>query len=181
MPSRPGLRVSCTDRSRSLGAGGLSRMKTSDGRGSYPSPLRGLRRASRAHGWLAQILYLGQSGGGSHNGSRACGNPHPGLRPTHARAKLVADPARGRDTTSVTAHIVDAARSALQFRHLRSPIPGHDGAYPPEWFRGLLARFQGFSVACLSTARLIVSMFSRPSRPGGTRPAALQSTCAARR
>ena len=42
-------------------------------------PLRG--------GWLAQILNLGQSGGGNHNGTRACGNlrasfarlDHPGL------------------------------------------------------------------------------------------------------
>src|ERR1700756_450848 len=58
-------------------AAGLSHMKTSDDRRSYPSPLWGLRRASLAHGWLAQILYLGQSGGGSHNGSRACDYPTP--------------------------------------------------------------------------------------------------------
>jgi hypothetical protein len=48
----------------------------------------------------AQILNLGQSGGGSHNGSCACGNPHPGLHfRTMLRIAVVRPtlPTRGRD------------------------------------------------------------------------------------
>src|ERR1700704_6607588 len=53
------------------GRAGRSHMKTSDRSGSFPSPLRG--------GWLAQILHLGQSGGGKPK--REPRSEHPPPRP----------------------------------------------------------------------------------------------------
>ena len=81
-------------------------------------------------------FYLGQSGGvDTTEAVPGATPPRPPLptmlrivsaRPTHARAKLVADPTRGRDRNSVIAQISNTARSALPFRHRR--LPCHAGA-----------------------------------------------------
>jgi hypothetical protein len=102
---------------------GQGNMKTSDCCGSYPSPLWG--------GWLAQILNLGQSGGGSHNGSRARGTPTP----ASAFGRCCASPPLGRPSpqgggiaTFVTFQPTKVARGTLQFVHMRWPSPGRRAA-----------------------------------------------------
>jgi hypothetical protein len=68
-------------------------MKASDRRGSYPSPLWGLRRASLAHGGWPKF-YLGQSGGVATTDAVLGATPTPASASDDA--EFIIGPAEGR-------------------------------------------------------------------------------------
>ena len=77
---------------------------------SYPSPLRG--------GWLAQILYLGQSGGGATTEAVPV-DPHPGLRFRTMLRIAFAQPtlrARGEGSLGLSFKIANAAKARVNMR-----------------------------------------------------------------
>jgi hypothetical protein len=99
-----------------------SHMETSDGRGSYPSlwgrcrgglrlPLLDGRRCFASA--MPKFLIWASRVGVSRNGSRACGTPNPGLRPTL--------PTRAADSTSSRFNPRSSKKARFRSVHMRLP------------------------------------------------------------
>ena len=100
-------------------------------------------RSERRDGWGATTEAVPGATPTPASRFRRCGVYHragqrpdplasPSARPTHARAKLVADPTRGRDSIPSLLKSQNTTRSALQFSHMRLPCGGRANFVPCE-------------------------------------------------